>query len=111
MLLRVNVNGIIGSVEPMDEHEDDQAQQRLLYWRSRRGLLELELLLVPFVRECYACLPKEAQQSYAQLLEFEDLDIYDWLQGRAHPEDPSLASIIALIQENNNGRGRAGTVS
>ncbi len=96
----MNVNGFPGSVEPMDV----PANAGLLYWRSRRGLLELELLLVPFLRECYAELSQEAQRSFARLLEFEDLDIYDWLQGRSQPEDKSLAWIVALIGEHNSGR-------
>ena len=93
----MNVSGITGSVEPVDI----QADSRRLYWRSRRGLLELELLLVPFVLDCYADLDEQAQRSYARLLEFEDMDIYDWLQGRSHPEDETLAAIVALIGAHN----------
>ena len=82
---------------------DCEATEKRLYWRSRRGLLELELLLVPFVRERYAQLSPEAQSSYARLLEYEDLDIYDWLQGRSQPDDQSMAVIVALIVEHNTG--------
>jgi antitoxin CptB len=95
----VNVSDIPGSVEAVDSPAD----VKRLYWRSRRGLLELELLLVPFVRECYADLPRDAQCSYARLLEFEDLDIYDWIQNRSQPDDESLVSIIALIRAHNSG--------
>ncbi|MDH3644527.1 MAG: succinate dehydrogenase assembly factor 2 [Gammaproteobacteria bacterium] len=97
MLTKMNVSGITASVEPVDH----QTKAKQLYWRSRRGLLELELLLVPFVRDCYADLPEDAQRSYAALLELEDLDIYDWLQGRAEPEDESLVSIVERIREHN----------
>ena len=82
---------------------DCEATAKRLYWRSRRGLLELELLLVPFVRERYAQLSPDAQSSYARLLEHEDLDIYDWLQGRSQPDDQSMAVIVALIREHNTG--------
>jgi antitoxin CptB len=81
---------------------DAEVKARRLYWRSRRGLLELELLLVPFVRERYGNLSEEAQRSYEMLVEHEDLDIYDWLQGRAQPGDESLAAIVALIRDHNN---------
>lgn len=83
---------------------DSQAKARQLYWRSRRGLLELELLLVPFVLERYADLPAAAQRSYERLLERDDLDIYDWLQGRSRPDDESLDAIITLIRDHNDGR-------
>ncbi len=81
---------------------DIEIKARQLYWRSRRGLLELELLLVPFVCERFAGLPADVQGSYERLLEHDDLDIYDWLQGRSAPEDASLDSIIALIRAHND---------
>ena len=96
----MNVNDIPGSVEPMDAG----ATAGRLFWRSRRGLLELELLLVPFMRERYADLPTEVQRSVARLLEFEDVDIYDWLQGRSQPPDEPLVSIVALIGSHNANR-------
>lgn len=95
----MNVSDIPGSVETMDF----PVHINLLYWRSRRGLLELELLLVPFLRERYADLSQQAQRSYARLLEFEDPDIYDWIQERSQPDDESLVSIVALIRAHNSG--------
>ncbi len=101
----MNVNGIRGSVEPVDAG----AKTGRLYWRTRRGLLELELLLAPFMRERYANLPTDAQRSFARLLECEDMDIYDWLQGRSQPSDKTLVSIVALVSAHNANRGSAAT--
>jgi antitoxin CptB len=84
---------------------DAQVITGRLFWRSRRGLLELELLLVPFMQERYADLPPEAQRSFARLLECEDVDIYDWLQGRSQPPDQPLVSIVDLIEAHNTSRG------
>lgn len=72
-----------------------------LYWRSRRGMLELELVLVPFLRERYPGLPPELQCMYAELLECEDWQIFDWLQGRSEPERSSMKQLIERI--NNSG--------
>ncbi|MEQ8693339.1 MAG: succinate dehydrogenase assembly factor 2 [Pseudomonadales bacterium] len=69
-----------------------------IYWRSRRGMLELELKLVPFVRDCFAALSPELQSTYVQLLEEEDWQIYDWLQGQAVPEDGNTKELIHRIQ-------------
>lgn len=80
---------------------DQQVVAKRLYWRSRRGLLELELLLVPFAREALAKLSEAETANYARLLEHDDLDIYDWLQGRQGPPDPSLLGILARIREFN----------
>ncbi len=53
-----------------------------IYWRSRRGMLELDLLLVPFTLEVYAGLSAEDRSRYRQLLDSEDQDLFAWLMRR-----------------------------
>ncbi len=66
-----------------------------IYWRSRRGMLELELKLVPFVRDCFGDLPDHLQNAYLALIEEEDWQIFDWLQGK---EQPTEAAMLELVQ-------------
>lgn len=73
-------------------------EDRQLEWRSRRGMLELELLLQPFVRTRLAGLDTGSKRLYARLLEQEDWDIFDWLQRRSEPEDEGLREIVASIR-------------
>ena len=40
-----------------------------IYWASRRGMLELDLMLVPFMEDCFRTLSADKQQHYADLLE------------------------------------------
>jgi antitoxin CptB len=61
---------------------DVQTRIRQLCWRSKRGLLELELLLLPFADACLGELSRDELAQYGRLLECEDLDLYDWLRGR-----------------------------
>lgn len=77
---------------------DADSQTRRLQWRSRRGMLELELALAPFVQRRLQGLCAEDRDHYARLLEHDDWDIFDWMQGRADPPDPALAAIIAEIR-------------
>ncbi len=71
-------------------------EERRIRWRSRRGMLELELLLVPFAEQVYPRLPAAAQRQFRLLLECEDRDLYDWiLQGAAAP--PAHAAIVTRI--------------
>lgn len=72
-----------------------------LRWRSRRGLLELELMLKPFVERCLGTLAPADRDRYAALLEYDDCDLYDWLQKRAEPADPALASLLETIRAAN----------
>lgn len=74
-----------------------------LYWRSRRGMLELELVLVPFLRERYPHLPPDLQCTYAELLECEDWQIFDWLQGRSRPQRSLMKQLIERINAIDDG--------
>jgi antitoxin CptB len=90
----------------MMESSDAQADYlQQLRWRSRRGLLELELLLLPFARDRLDALSVAELQSYEQLLACEDLDIYDWLQLRSQPAEPSLQQIVELIRAHQRSSG------
>ena len=68
-----------------------------IYWRSRRGRTELELKLVPFVRDCFHDLSEDEQALYEELLEWEDVDLYDLLQGRIVSQDPQVVGLVDKI--------------
>ncbi len=68
-----------------------------LFWHSRRGMLELDVLLVPFLKEAYPSLSPEDQARYRKLLQCEDQDMFAWFMQRAVPEDPDLARIVKMI--------------
>ena len=68
-----------------------------LFWHSRRGMLELDVLLVPFLKEVYPSLSPEDQARYRKLLECEDQDMFVWFMQRGVPEDPDLAYIVKMI--------------
>jgi antitoxin CptB len=68
-----------------------------LYWHSRRGMLELDIILIPFLKEIYNTLPEEDKVRYEDLLECEDPDLFSWIMGNGTPEDPDKAKIINLI--------------
>ena len=77
---------------------ESPAEWGRLRWRSRRGMAELELRLLPFLERRYRHLSAKDRQSYARLLEADDWEIQDWLQGRSEPAEPSLARIVSLIR-------------
>lgn len=71
-----------------------------IYWRSRRGMLELDLLLVPFTLEAYAGLSPADQLRYRQLLEYEDQDLFAWLM-RREPAANQQALIDSILAHNS----------
>ncbi|MBM7060403.1 succinate dehydrogenase assembly factor 2 [Pseudomonas sp. UL073] len=75
----------------------DQTELNRLFWHSRRGMLELDVLLVPFVREVYPSLPADDQERYRKLLSCEDQDMFGWFMQREEPEDPDLRRMVRMI--------------
>ena len=75
----------------------DATELNRLFWHSRRGMLELDVLLVPFVREVYAQLDAEDQARYRKLLECEDQDMIGWFMQREEPQDPDLLRMVRMI--------------
>lgn len=70
---------------------------RRLMWQSRRGMLELDLLFVPFVNEAFRELPEDDKVRFESLLACEDQDLFVWLMEREIPKDPDLHKIVRII--------------
>ncbi|ENA32028.1 MULTISPECIES: succinate dehydrogenase assembly factor 2 [Pseudomonas] len=75
----------------------DETELKRLFWHSRRGMLELDVLLVPFVQEVYPSLSQQDQDRYKKLLDCEDQDMFVWFMQRGEPEDPDLKYIVRMI--------------
>lgn len=77
-----------------------EIEYKKLFWHSRRGMLELDLLLVPFVDKCVAKLSAEDQVLYQQMLREEDQDLFKWLLLREPAPTEDLRRIIGIIRMN-----------
>ena len=73
------------------------ADYNRIFWASRRGMLELDLILVPFVEQRLRELDAIDLQRYINLLECEDTELFAWFMQRQMPEDPELAGIVEQI--------------
>ena len=68
-------------------------------WRcSRRGMLELDLLLSRFFDNHYAALNSAEQQLFQQLLDYPDPQLFAWLLNKEQPNEPHLAALIKKIR-------------
>lgn len=67
-------------------------------WASRRGLLELDLLLSPFVTSAFDSLTDELKNDYRALLFNDDQDLMEWIMGRAEVADPRFIPVISAIR-------------
>ena len=68
-----------------------------MHWAARRGMLELDLVLEPFVTACYAGLDDRDRQRFQQLMLCEDQDLFSWFLGRQQPDDEELVAIVRKI--------------
>ena len=75
----------------------EELELNRLRWRCRRGMLELDLLLLPFFDEVYRELSAERQQAFILLLEQEDPDLLQWFSRKSEPEDPSLQALVNFM--------------
>lgn len=76
-------------------------------WHSRRGMLELDLVLEPFVKQCYRQLSQEDQALYRRLLECEDQDLFDWFLKKRPVQDPELDRMVTDILVHQQNRDLA----
>ena len=70
-----------------------------LMWASRRGMLELDLILQPFVENTFDSLPENDQLRFEALLEREDQQLFMWLMKREQLTDPDTQRIVQIIHE------------
>jgi antitoxin CptB len=71
-----------------------------LFWGSRRGMLELDLVLMPFLENVYPTLEQADKERYWLLLEEQDQDLFAWFMRRTDPANPELQRIVDIIRAN-----------
>jgi antitoxin CptB len=74
-----------------------EPEYKRIYWASRRGMLELDLILMPFVERRLRELSDEDQQRYVTLLECEDTELFAWFMQSQRPTDAELTRIVDEI--------------
>jgi antitoxin CptB len=69
-----------------------------LLWRCRRGTLELDLLMMRFLKEVYPSASADQQQVFQRLLDFSDDLLQDLLTGRMEANDKEVADVVEQIR-------------
>jgi len=77
-----------------------------LRWACRRGMLELDLVLGPFVENVYETLPKEDKLRFDNLLDEQDQDLFNWFLGKGEPDDEEHKKIVRIVLQNTGIRGQ-----
>jgi antitoxin CptB len=69
----------------------------MLEWRCRRGMKELDLLLVRYLRSRYATAPSDERVAFIEFLELPDPDIARYLIAGNVPDDPRHAALCRML--------------
>jgi len=79
-------------------HQSDPANRSRLRWRSRRGLLENDIILTRFLDAHEESLTDEEVDALSRLLDLADNPLMDLILARKEPEgDVDLPHVRALL--------------
>jgi len=83
--------------------DDPKETQRRLRWRSRRGLLENDLVLERFFARHADAIDEEVEQGLDALLELPDGDLLDLILRRVEPhgevDTPAARRVLEMLRE------------
>lgn len=73
-------------------------QHSKLLWRCRRGMREMDILLLGYLENYYHSSSDEEKKTFAELLEENDPDIYAWITKNCD-SDTKYHKIIQTIRQ------------
>ena len=85
----------------MTADDDSDAAFRKLEWRCRRGMKELDLLLLRYLRQRHARANGEERATFVELLELPDPDLVRYLIAGDVPSDPRQAALCRAVLESD----------
>lgn len=74
------------------------AAEKALRWRCRRGMKELDIVLVRYLDQRYAEASTAEQALFERVLDCEDDVLWNAVLGRGTLEDPELAAFVESLR-------------
>ena len=91
-----------GAAHTDASHQSDPLRRARLRWRSRRGLLENDLIFERFFSRYEDSLSDDDVGALTRLFELGDNDLMDLLLARKEPEgdlsDPDIVRVLGLLR-------------
>jgi antitoxin CptB len=75
----------------------DDPEIRRLRWRCRRGMRELDQLMLRYLDRRWPAADDGERAVFLRLLDSEDDKLWRWFMGREAPQDAQLAGLVALV--------------
>ena len=71
--------------------------KKKILWQCRRGLWELDAILIPFVEKNFDDLDSNNQNLFKKLLSYEDVEVFDLLVNQKEPLDANIKPLVDII--------------
>lgn len=78
---------------------EDTLQNKQIRWQCRRGMLELDLILLKYFDACFHALSETDKQLFIQFLKEPDQTLYRWLMGQVEPPEPQFIILVQNIRD------------
>ncbi|MGF1527736.1 MAG: succinate dehydrogenase assembly factor 2 [Candidatus Competibacterales bacterium] len=73
---------------------DSANHKSKLRWQCRRGMRELDVLLLNYLERRFDAAPALEQRIFEQLLELPDPELFGYVTGRQIPADPAIQDLV-----------------
>ena len=77
----------------------DDTQLKRLRWRCRRGMRELDQLMLRYLDRQWAQDSDAQRGVFLQLLDCEDDKLWRWFMGHDTPDDVQIATLVQRIRQ------------
>lgn len=82
----------------MSQNQDSrQGEFKALLWASRRGMLELDVILTPYLESEFPQMEQQDIEHFKAFLTQDDPDLYAWLMGFETPK-PEFSELTGKIR-------------
>lgn len=77
----------------------DKYNKLRIEWDCRRGMLELDKVIMPFYQQFFEQLSESQKEAFIRLLSCSDLELFSWFFNRKQSDDPQLQQMVDYIQD------------
>ena len=76
----------------------DKYNHLRIEWGCRRGMLELDKIIMPFYKEHFDGLTEQQKDIFIRLLSATDLQLFSWFFNGSRSEDLEVQTMVEEIQ-------------
>ncbi|AHG78743.1 UPF0350 protein [Mannheimia varigena USDA-ARS-USMARC-1388] len=69
-----------------------------LEWECRRGMRELDKMIMPFYKNHFDGLNKTQQQAFIEMLGYTDPELFRWVMLQVPAPTPEISELIELMR-------------